>query len=127
MPVKVPLTSLLRDGASFSDAVKAMGHHVSSAKKHEMFPFMSLMEEAKRDTDPSLLDFKVAVTFSPKLTNKSCTLYPVEGIWDLFFCFLEQDDGVSLGVSGPSPPWQRYLLTYTARSLATRLSSAGRR
>jgi hypothetical protein len=23
----------------------------------------------------------------------------VEGVWDLFFCFLEHDDGVSLGVS----------------------------
>ena len=99
MPVKFPLTSLLRAGASFSDAVKAMGRNISTAKKHEMFPFMSLMEEARRTMDPNLLDFKVAVTFSPKLANKSCELYPVEGIWDLFFCFLEHDDGVSLGVS----------------------------
>ena len=47
----------------------------------------------------TLPDFKVAVTFSPKTANSSCTIYPVEGVWDLFFCFLEKEDGVSLGVS----------------------------
>lgn len=99
MPVKFPLSSLLRSGASFADAVRAMGRNVSAAKKHEMFPFMSLMEAAKGAMDSRLLDFKVAVTFSPKLASQSCELYPVEGVWDLFFCFLEHDDGVSLGVS----------------------------
>ncbi|KAH9429665.1 Hybrid PKS-NRPS synthetase tas1 [Pyricularia oryzae] len=98
MPVKFPLSSLLRDDATFSDAVKAMGRNVSTAKKHESFPFMALMEQANRHMDPTLLDFKVAITYSPKLANKSCELFPVEGIWDLFFCFLEQEDGVALGV-----------------------------
>ncbi|KAJ2964349.1 hypothetical protein NQ176_g10799 [Zarea fungicola] len=41
---------------------------------------------------------KVAVTLSPKLADDRCTLYPVNGVWDLFFCFLEHADGVSLGV-----------------------------
>jgi hypothetical protein len=47
-----------------------------------------------------MLDFKVSVTFSPKLANENCTIYPVEGVWDLFFCFLETQNGVSLGVRG---------------------------
>ena len=50
--------------------------------------------------DDNLPDFKVAVTFSPKTANSRCTVYPVEGVWDLFYCFLEKEDGVLLGVSG---------------------------
>lgn len=41
---------------------------------------------------------KVAVTYSPRLADQRCHLYPVEGAWDLFFCFLEQDSTVDLGV-----------------------------
>jgi len=99
MPVKVPLAHLLQNNATFAEAVKAFGKNLSSAKKHEMFPFLSLIEEARESMDESQLKFKVAVTFSPKLASKACTIYPVEGVWDLFFCFLEHDDGVSLGVS----------------------------
>ncbi|KAI1120014.1 non-ribosomal peptide synthetase [Nemania abortiva] len=98
MPVKFPLSSMVQSDATFSQTVKAMGRNLSQAKKYELFPFLALMQEAQKTLDNSLLDFRVAVTFSPKLASKKCTLYPVEGIWDLFFCFLEQDDGVSLGV-----------------------------
>jgi len=41
---------------------------------------------------------QVAITLSPKLSRPECSLYPVEGNWDLFFCFLEAEDSVSLGV-----------------------------
>lgn len=98
MPIKTPLSFLLEQKATFRDAVNAVGRSISVAKKHEMFPFLSLIEEARREVDNSLLDFKVAVTLSPRLSEKSCKLYPVEGVWDLFFCFLEQEEGVSLGV-----------------------------
>ncbi|KAH6846806.1 non-ribosomal peptide synthetase [Alternaria alternata] len=98
MPVKVPLARLLQNNATFLEAVKAFGKNLSIAKKHEMYPFLSLIEEARKKMDERQLNFKVAVTFSPKLASKSCSIYPVEGVWDLFFCFLEHDDGVSLGV-----------------------------
>ncbi|CAN9439870.1 unnamed protein product [Alternaria alternata] len=98
MPVKVPLARLLQDNATFLEAVKAFGKNLSTAKKHEMYPFLSLIEEARKKMDERQLNFKVAVTFSPKLASKACSIYPVEGVWDLFFCFLEHDDGVSLGV-----------------------------
>jgi hypothetical protein len=89
---------MLQSNATFSQTVKAMGKNLSQAKKHELYPFMTLMQEAQKTIDNGLLNFKVAVTFSPKLASQECTLYPVEGVWDLFFCFLEHDDGVSLGV-----------------------------
>lgn len=101
MPVKVPLACLLQDNTTFAEAVKAFGKNLSNGKKHEMFPFFSLIEEARKKMDDCHLNFKVAVTFSPKLANKACSIYPVEGVWDLFFCFLGHDNGVSLGVSLP--------------------------
>ncbi|GAB1200511.1 hypothetical protein APSETT444_009884 [Aspergillus pseudonomiae] len=84
--------------ATFVDAVKEMGRSISTAKKHEMFPFVSLVETARETMSDKMLDFKVSVTFSPKLADDNCTIYPVEGVWDLFFCFLETQNGVDLGV-----------------------------
>ena len=78
--------------------MKQVGAAVSSGKKHELFPFLNLIE-AHKEMHDTLPDFKVAVTFSPKTANSRCTIYPVEGVWDLFYCFLEKEDGVSLGVS----------------------------
>ncbi|KAL2182237.1 non-ribosomal peptide synthetase [Thermothelomyces heterothallicus CBS 203.75] len=100
MPVRFPLSALLRDGgkATFADAVKAFGKNLSQAKRHEMYPFMTLMEGASKVMDDSLLRFKVALSFTPTPADGGYALYPVEGVWDLFFCFLGQDDGVSLGV-----------------------------
>lgn len=97
MPIRTPITDVLTSGGSFADLVKNVGKRISQAKKHEMFPFMSLIEAAREKKESNHSD-KVVVTFSPKLADKRCTLYPVQGVWDLFFCFLEQDDGVSLGV-----------------------------
>ena len=59
---------------------------------------MDLIEEARVRIGEHVIGLKVAVTFSPKLADQRCTLYPVEGVWDLLFCFLEHDSGVSLGV-----------------------------
>ncbi|KAE8143523.1 hypothetical protein BDV38DRAFT_231552 [Aspergillus pseudotamarii] len=98
MPIKTPVSSLLQRRATFADAVKEMGRSISTAKKHEMFPFVSLVDAARETISDKMLDFKVSVTFSPKLASENCTIYPVEGVWDLFFCFLETQTGVSLGV-----------------------------
>lgn len=111
MPVKVPLARLLQNNATFLEAVKAFGKNLSIAKKHEMYPFLSLIEEARKKMDERQLNFKVAVTFSPKLASKSCSIYPVEGVWDLFFCFLEHDDRVSLGVSSSRRVPQQWLMS----------------
>lgn len=97
MPIRVPVSDVMNGKGDFSDLVKNVGKRISQAKKHEMFPFMSLIEASRQEGETNLSD-KVVVTFSPKLADGRCTLYPVQGVWDLFFCFLEHDDGVSLGV-----------------------------
>jgi hypothetical protein len=51
MPVKAPLARLLQDNATFLEAVKAFGKNLSTAKKHEMYPFLSLIEEARKKMD----------------------------------------------------------------------------
>ena len=94
------MTSILSGDLAFTQLVKLVSTTISSGKRNELFPFLSLIDEARKTMDASLLDFKVAVTFSPKLADRRCTLYPVEGVWDLFFCFLEQENGVSLSLSG---------------------------
>ncbi|KAI1318605.1 non-ribosomal peptide synthetase [Xylariaceae sp. FL0255] len=102
MPIKFPLSSMLQDDATFNQTVKAMGKNLSAAKKHELYPFISLMQEAQKTMDNSLLNFKVAVTFSPKLASKKFQCGSEFGNFEtsskIVFCFLEQDDGVSLGV-----------------------------
>ena len=99
MPIKQPVSELLHSNGTFSDYVKSVGKRISQAKKHEMFSYMSLLEASRTETkNEDAVTDKVVVTFSPKLANPCCTLYPVQGVWDLFFCFLEHDEGVSLGV-----------------------------
>ncbi|KAM3512715.1 hypothetical protein MY11210_003668 [Beauveria gryllotalpidicola] len=100
MPIRQPVSELLqRDGSTFGELVKLVGKNISQAKKNEMYPFLSLVEaslEASGGDDSAAS--KVAVTLSPKLADDRCTLYPVNGVWDLFFCFLEHANGVALGV-----------------------------
>lgn len=99
MPIRQPVSELLQRNGSFADLVKLVGKSISQAKKNEMLPFMSLVEATLEKSGGSeTAASKVAVTLSPKLADDRCTLYPVNGVWDLFFCFLEHDDGVALGV-----------------------------
>lgn len=99
MPIRQPVSALLqKNGSSFAELVKLVGKSISAAKKNEMLPFMSLVEATLSKGNESTAASKVAVTLSPKLADDRCTLYPVNGVWDLFFCFLEHDDGVALGV-----------------------------
>lgn len=100
MPIRQPVSELLqRSSSTFGELVKLVGKNISQAKRNEMWPFLSLVEATLQasggdDTAAS----KVAVTLSPRLADDRCTLYPVNGVWDLFFCFLEHADGVALGV-----------------------------
>ncbi|EGX94166.1 non-ribosomal peptide synthetase [Cordyceps militaris CM01] len=101
MPIRQPVSSLLRrsGSATFAELVQLVGKNISQAKKNEMYPFLSLVEAAARDGEDTAAASRVAVTLSPRLADDRCTLYPVNGVWDLFFCFLEHaDGGVALGV-----------------------------
>ena len=105
----MPITSILSENLEFRQLVTRVAAALSSGKRHELCPFLSVLEAAQKARNGDLPDFKVAVTFSPKTASNTCTVFPVEGIWDLFYCFLEQEDGVSLGVS-----WvNRLLIAYT--------------
>lgn len=97
MPIRIPFATGTPANLPFSDLVRAVAGSVSAAKKAELFPYVDLARESRR-LKRDLVQ-QVAVTFSPRLARAGADLYPVEGVWDLFFCFLEQQDGVSMGVS----------------------------
>ena len=88
---------------------------MSRAKNFDRFPVVDVYRAAREE---GVVPQKpqVAVTLSPKLSRDECVLYPVEGIWDLFFCFLEAETSVSLGVSVILPVL-RYVLTIRAGHL----------
>ncbi|KAG8418963.1 putative Hybrid PKS-NRPS biosynthetic cluster [Metarhizium acridum] len=100
LPVKIPLWECLGADASqtaFKSLVSVVGKNISAVKKAELFPATELARTCRNlnmDYEPP----KVTVTYSPKLAEPSCLLFPVEGPWDLFFCFLEYEDHVKLGV-----------------------------
>lgn len=102
MPIRIPFTEASRktSGAaqvSFDNLVKLVSKQISTAKKHERYSILDL-SRARASRGLETPRAQVAVTLSPKLSHKECTLYPVEGPYDLFFCFLEGDDNVTLGV-----------------------------
>ncbi|KAF2015411.1 acetyl-CoA synthetase-like protein [Aaosphaeria arxii CBS 175.79] len=100
LPVKVPLWKILESksaGRNFASLVSATGKNISAVKKAEMFPAVDVVRACRSAT----VDYeppRVAVTYSPKLAKPECRLFPVEGTWDLFFCFLEYENDVKLGV-----------------------------
>ena len=98
LPVRIPLwDSLERHDGSFRSLVTATGKNLSAVKKAELLPPVDVARAAResgRDYAPP----KVAVTYSPKLANAECRLFPVEGPWDLFVCFLEYEEDIKLGV-----------------------------
>ncbi|XWW97293.1 hypothetical protein V2A60_005275 [Cordyceps javanica] len=98
LPVKMPLWQTLQEGNdTFHSLVSAMGKNLSAVKKSELFPAVELAK-ASRESGNDYQTPKVAVTYSPKLANTGCRLFPVEGPWDLFVCFLEYEEDVKLGV-----------------------------
>ncbi|OAA78214.1 amino acid adenylation domain protein [Akanthomyces lecanii RCEF 1005] len=98
LPVKMPLWQTLEAGdGTFRSLVSAMGKNLSAVKKAELFPAVELAR-ASRESGDNYQPPKVAVTYSPKLAKAECRLFPVEGPWDLFVCFLEYEEDVKLGV-----------------------------
>lgn len=99
LPVKIPVWQALgKSDRSFKSLVSAVSKNLSSIKKAELFPPVEVARECRKQN----IDYqtpRVAVTYSPKLAKSECRLFPVEGNWDLLFCFLEYDDDVKLGVS----------------------------
>ncbi|CAK5278794.1 unnamed protein product [Mycena citricolor] len=99
LPIRVPVSHLIRSSSTitFDALLRLLSTTVSTAKKHERFSFTDLSQACLEEgcMPPRA---QVAVTLSPKLEREECELYPVEGPYDLFFCFLEAADSVSLGV-----------------------------
>ncbi|KYK57278.1 amino acid adenylation domain protein [Drechmeria coniospora] len=98
LPVKVPLWDVLHQAdGSFKALVSAVGKNISAVKRAELFPAVDVVRSC-RDLNIDYSPPRVTVTYSPKLARSECRLFPVEGSWDLFFCFLEYEDDVKLGV-----------------------------
>jgi hypothetical protein len=106
MPIRVPFTECLESGlladsssprVDFANIVKLVSKQMSAAKKHERFTFADLAR-ARNVRGLEMLRPQIAITLSPKLARSECELFPVEGPYDLFFCFLEGINTVELGV-----------------------------
>ncbi|KAF2733364.1 acetyl-CoA synthetase-like protein [Polyplosphaeria fusca] len=98
LPVKLPLWEAVLDGdGRFKTFVGAVSNNISRVKRAET---VSPIEVAAMCRDSNMLYTppKVAVSYSPALADSRCRLFPVEGSWDLFFCFLQTGDNVQLGV-----------------------------
>ncbi len=101
LPVKIPLWCALvshTSDRSLKSLVSAVSKNISAVKKAEMFSAVEVVR-ACRSLNIDYTPPRVAVTYSPKVANSECRLFPVEGSWDLFFCFLEYEEDVKLGVS----------------------------
>ncbi|KAF9528634.1 amino acid adenylation domain protein [Crepidotus variabilis] len=99
LPMRVPLAEVLNSKAptTFDTLVKLVGKEVSAAKKYDRLSFLDVTD-AHREAGSQIPPSQVAITLSPKLSRPECSLYPVEGPYDLFFCFLEGETSVTLGV-----------------------------
>ncbi|KAJ7203596.1 amino acid adenylation domain protein, partial [Mycena pura] len=98
LPLRIPLTQVLcSQKPTFDALLRLVSAAVSTAKKHERFSFLDL-SHANHVSGLQTPRSQVAITLSPQLSRPECSLYPVEGPYDLFFCFLEAKDSVSLGV-----------------------------
>lgn len=99
VPIRIALSEVFASKQpSFEALVNLVSKEVSTAKKHDRLSYLDI-SNAHRKLGLQVPPAQVAITLSPKLSRKECTLYPVEGPYDIFFCFLEGDDGVALGVS----------------------------
>ena len=100
LPIKIPVWDCLStepNSGTLGSLITAVSKNVSGVKRAERFTPLDLARICRSkgiDYSPP----KVAVTYSPRLANHECSLFPVEGAWDLFFCFLEEEDRVNLGV-----------------------------
>lgn len=102
LPVKVGfwdvLTATGPQQGTFRELVKAVGRNVSAVKKAQMLAPIEVAQ-ACRDLGIAYKPPRVAITYSPKLSDDAHRLFPVEGSWNLFFPFHEYDSEVRCGVS----------------------------
>lgn len=100
LPVMIPVAHHLQAGgqqSTLSSLVRSVSSNISRVKKAQR---LSVLDIA-RTCHAKGQEFgtpQVAVSYSPRLSNDSCRLFPVEGRWDLFFVFLDCPEGIELGV-----------------------------
>ncbi|KAJ7242915.1 hypothetical protein C8J57DRAFT_1243659 [Mycena rebaudengoi] len=98
LPIRIPTGDILRSGnPTFNNLVRVVSSAISMAKKHQYFSSLDLFR-ALHSAGHRAPRSQVAITLSPPLARPKCCLYPVEGQCDLFFCFLDETESVSLGV-----------------------------
>ncbi|WZH48361.1 amino acid adenylation domain protein [Fusarium acuminatum] len=101
LPVKVGfwdvLTAVGPQQGTFRELVKAVGRNVSAVKKAQMLAPIEVAQ-ACRDLGIGYMPPRVAITYSPKLSDPAQRLFPVEGAWNLFFPFHEYDSEVRCGL-----------------------------
>jgi hypothetical protein len=117
LPIRIPYSDLLQNATPgaplrFEDLVRLVSKQVSTAKKHERMAIMDISKATNR-MGTFVNKAQVAITLSPKLSRGDASLYPVEGPYDLFFCFLEAETSVSLGVSALPPIVSHVIETLT--------------
>ncbi|KAF9522313.1 hypothetical protein CPB83DRAFT_887614 [Crepidotus variabilis] len=99
VPIRIPLADILSSQTppTFEELVRLISTEISNAKKYDRLSYLDI-SEAHREAGLRVPPSQVAITFSPKPSHSECSLYPVEGPYDLFFCFLEGEASVKLGV-----------------------------
>ena len=102
MPIRIPWMESFQSGsdpsaATFDVLVKMISQQVSRGKRFERFSALDLTRAWNRRGN-SVPPTQVAITLSPQLAHPESCLFPVEGSYDLFSCFLEQNDSVRLVV-----------------------------
>lgn len=81
----------------FSGLVRSVSKNISAVKKAEFLSSTEALRSVRRHglyCEPP----RVAVTIIPRLAGPGCRVFPVEGRWELYFCFQETEDGITLGV-----------------------------
>ncbi|KAF4631120.1 hypothetical protein G7Y89_g7005 [Cudoniella acicularis] len=106
LPIKVPIWEHLfsknEDHQTLRALVRSVSQNISKVKRAERLSLFDLARSARTHG----IDYhapRVAISYSPKLADDRCRLFPVEGCWDLFFVFLEDGAGIELGVSTKEP------------------------
>ncbi|KAF9071084.1 hypothetical protein BDP27DRAFT_552198 [Rhodocollybia butyracea] len=125
LPIVINSLPVLDNGTKIPsmELVSTVSKLISQAKKHELLSSLDIHREARK-SGLQVPRSQVAITLSPKLKHSGCTLYPVEGIWDLFFCFLEAENSVSLGVIFDPHLFSEETITDLQKSFASLMTMA---
>ncbi|KAI7763057.1 hypothetical protein LZL87_011200 [Fusarium oxysporum] len=101
LPVNVgfwdTLTTRGPQQGTFRELVKGIARNVSAVKKAQMLAPIEVAQ-ACREFNIDYKPPRVAITYSPKLSDEKHRLFPVEGAWNLFFPFHEYESEVRCGL-----------------------------